>query len=159
MKNKLSNKARQVLKKLNAMQKLGVAESCTGGQISALLTSIPGASKVFQGAVVSYSNDVKIDVLGVKEKTLKKYGAVSSQVALEMARGALKVLKSDWAIAVTGVAGPDGGTKLKPVGLVYCAVVGPKVALVERNIFSGHRKSIQQKSTERSIELLLKKIK
>ena len=137
---------------------LGVAESCTGGQISAALTSGSGASRFFLGSVVSYANSLKHDLLGVGNKDLQKFGAVSKEVALSMAEGALKTLRCDWAIAVTGVAGPTGGTKKKPVGLVYYAVAGPGVAVVEKKIFDGSRKQIQKNATENSVRLLLKQL-
>ena len=157
---KIKDQVRQISKKLAARgEMLGLAESCTGGQISALLTSLPGASKVFQGAVISYTNKVKHDVLGVSEKLLKSHGPVSREVVLQMARGALKVLDCDWVVSVTGVAGPAGGTKKTPVGLVFYAVVGPRVAVVVKKVFSGTRKDIQKKATERSVQLLLRKLK
>ena len=101
---------------------LSVAESCTGGYISHLFTQHPGSSKVFFGGAVSYSYELKESILGVKSATLKKFGAVSSETATEMVEGALLNFKSDYALAVTGIAGPDGGTPDKPVGTVWIAV-------------------------------------
>jgi PncC family amidohydrolase len=135
-------------------QTLGLAESCTGGQIAASFTAKSGASKFFNGAIVSYANSAKRDLLGVRETQLKKHGAVSKEVALAMARGARRALKVDWAVSVTGIAGPTGGTKNKPVGLVFYAVVGPHFAKVENRIISGTRKRIQKEAAENSVLLL-----
>jgi PncC family amidohydrolase len=104
---------------------LGVAESCTGGLLSHYITSLSGSSAFFLGGVVSYSNQVKRDLLGVPEEMLSTYGAVSEPVALAMAQGARRVLRVDVAASVTGIAGPLGGTESKPVGTVYIAVASP----------------------------------
>jgi nicotinamide-nucleotide amidase len=105
---------------------LSTAESCTGGYVSHLITSIPGSSAYFMGAVVSYSNQVKMNQLGVSYSSLVQFGAVSQQVVEQMALGANQLLQTDYAVAVSGIAGPDGGTDQKPVGLVWIAVAGPK---------------------------------
>ncbi len=102
--------------------RLAAAESCTGGLISKLITDVPGASDVFWGGIVSYSNDVKMSVLGVPRETLAEYGAVSRQTALLMADGALTACGADIAVSTTGIAGPGGGTKEKPVGTVWVAI-------------------------------------
>ncbi len=102
--------------------KLAIAESCTGGLISKKLTDVPGVSKVFEGGVVSYSNELKMHLLGVNENILQEYGAVSSLTALEMAKGIRRLANTDIGLAVTGIAGPGGGSPLKPVGLVYVAI-------------------------------------
>ncbi len=139
---------------------LSFAESCTGGLISSQLTELAGVSKVYKGSVVSYSNSVKADVLGVPEKDLQEHGAVSSVVAIKMAKGAKSVLKTNVALSVTGIAGPAGGSVEKPVGLVYIAVVGPDFEKVERHIFTGSngdqlsRHEIQLASSKRAWELL-----
>jgi PncC family amidohydrolase len=136
------------------------AESCTGGLISSQLTELPGVSKVYKGSVVSYSNQAKSDVLGVPEKDLQDHGAVSSVVAIKMAKGAKSVLKTSVALSVTGVAGPTGGSDEKPVGLVYIAVVGPDFEKVERHLFTGSngeqlsRHEIQLESSKKAWELL-----
>jgi nicotinamide-nucleotide amidase len=110
---------------------LSVAESCTGGLIGNLLTNVPGSSRYFLGGAIVYSNQAKIDLIGVSVKTLEAYGAVSDPVVREMAEGARRKLKSDLGLAVTGIAGPDGGTAEKPVGTVH-------IGLAFRNeIFSG----------------------
>lgn len=97
---------------------IGLAESCTGGLISSSLTDIPGSSKCFTGSIVSYSNQIKKKILNINEKTLEQYGAVSAQMAEEMALGAKKILEVDISIATTGIAGPQGGSKEKPVGTI-----------------------------------------
>ena len=107
-------------------QTLSVAESCTGGGLGAMLTDIAGSSQYFLGGVIAYSNQVKIEQLGVSASTLDQYGAVSPQVAEEMARGVQGKMKSDWSISITGIAGPGGGSEAKPVGLVYVGIANPE---------------------------------
>lgn len=104
---------------------LALAESCTGGLVADTVTNVPGSSLVFLGGVVAYADAVKLNILGVPGRALAQHGAVSAQVALAMARGARRLLKSDLAVGITGVAGPGGGSAAKPVGLVYLAVAGP----------------------------------
>lgn len=111
---------------------LSVAESCTGGYLSHLLTSIPGSSAYFMGGVVSYSNQAKMDVLKVKQETLTKFGAVSEQTAIEMAEGVRNLMKTTYGIATSGIAGPDGGTEEKPVGTVWLAVTDGKQTLTKK---------------------------
>jgi PncC family amidohydrolase len=114
---------------------LAVAESCTGGLVSHRITDVPGSSAYYQGAVVSYSNEIKECVLHVRRDTLERYSAVSEQVAREMAQGVRDVLRSNIGLAVTGIAGPDGGTPEKPVGLVYVALAAPDGVWVERHVW------------------------
>lgn len=111
---------------LDSSQTVSVAESCTGGWLGQMLTDVPGSSKWFLGGIISYSNTVKEEFLGVKAELLKAVGAVSGDVALEMAKGVHRALRSHWGISITGIAGPDGGTDHKPVGLVYIGVIGPE---------------------------------
>ena len=118
---------------------LSVAESCTGGYISHLFTQHSGSSAVFLGGVVSYANQLKEDVLGVKEETLGQYGAVSSETATEMVQGAILNFKSDFAVAVTGIAGPDGGTEEKPVGTVWIAVASAHHTVIKKFTFGTKR--------------------
>lgn len=118
---------------------LAVAESCTGGLVSHRITDIPGSSAYYQGSVTSYSNEVKEGVLHVKCDTLERYGAVSEQTAREMAQGVRDVLYTDIGLAVTGIAGPDGGTPEKPVGLVYIALAAPDGVWVERYEWKNDR--------------------
>lgn len=123
---------------------VSVAESCTGGLLSAAIVSISGASKIFYEGIVAYSNDAKIDRLGVSEETLAEYGAVSAQTAREMAYGLLGG-EAEIAISVTGIAGPDGGSEEKPVGLVYIGIAGNgrEPAAIE-NYFAGSREQIRK---------------
>ncbi|MGQ9836636.1 MAG: competence/damage-inducible protein A [Cyanobacteriota bacterium] len=107
-------------------QTLAVAESCTGGLLGELLTGIPGSSRYFVGGIIAYDNRIKTQLLGVKPETLQQHGAVSEPVAVQMALGAKQTLGSDWALSITGIAGPDGGTATKPVGLVYLGLVDPQ---------------------------------
>lgn len=118
---------------------IGTAESCTGGHIGHLLTSIPGSSDYFLGGIISYSNDIKISALDVQQSTLDAHGAVSEEVVREMLDGALQKLGSDIAIAVSGVAGPGGGTEKKPVGLVYIGVADKNTQLVKRLMLTKDR--------------------
>ena len=106
-------------------QSLAFAESCTGGLLSSFITSIPGSSKVFKGSIVAYKNEIKNSILNVPNNLLMTHGAVSKEVAQSMAIGLQKLLKSDWGIAISGIAGPEGGTKEKPIGLVYISIIGP----------------------------------
>lgn len=134
----------KMLKKLN--YKVGFCESCTGGLISSQLSSIPGASEVLNRSIITYSNEAKIEEVGVKMSTLEKYGAVSRETALEMATGLLNKAKLDLTLSVTGIAGPGGGTKEKPVGLVYlCISTKDKTKVIECN-FTGTRERIQNKA-------------
>ena len=147
---KLSEKLRK------SGETLALAESCTGGLVASAVTSLPGASDFFAGSIVSYSDQAKTRVLKIPPKYLKNSGAISKTVALMMAKRARKVLNSDWAVSVTGLAGPAGGSKNKPVGLVFFAAVGPKVEVVQKKIFKGNRKQVQQRATLAAIALLLK---
>lgn len=135
-------------------QRIAFAESCTGGLLSATVTSNAGVSDVFLGSVVSYGNEVKVDLLEVSNDSIREVGAVSERVAREMAHGAQKNLKSDWAVAITGIAGPSGGSKDKPVGTVWFAVVGPKVEAAEKKQFAGDRIRIQEQSVAHAIGFL-----
>ena len=121
---------------------VGVAESCTGGFLASLFTSQPGASEYFYGGVVSYDNSVKMNVLGVEKGVLDTYGAVSQECAEQMAAGARKVLGTDYAIATTGVAGPDGGTPEKPAGTVWIAVAAPEGVTSKKFTFNSTRRNI-----------------
>jgi len=130
-------------KLLAAGKTVSAAESCTGGLASELLTSVPGSSRYFLGGAVTYSNPAKMKLLGVKASTLKKHGAVSEQCAREMACGARELFKSDYAFSVTGIAGPDGGTPEKPVGLVHFAVAGKRGVRTFRHDFFKTRAYIR----------------
>lgn len=135
--------------------KLAAAESCTGGGLCYWLTSVPGSSAWFERGFVTYSNEAKIDMLGVSSLTLDKFGAVSEQTAREMAEGALKNSRADVSIAITGIAGPDGGLPNKPVGTVWIAWSGkPFTACAEVNIFTGDRQQIRLQSIEYALRRL-----
>ena len=133
---------------------LAVAESCTGGNIAHLFTSNPGSSAYFKGAIVAYSNEIKTSLLEVKQETLALHGAVSEEVAIEMVLGAKKILKSDYAIATTGIAGPDGGTSEKPVGTVWIAVAGKQNVIVKRYNFAHNRERNILRSSQSAINML-----
>lgn len=133
---------------------LGVAESCTGGLVTHRLTNVPGSSNYLLGGVVAYSYDVKERVLEVHHDTLYEHGAVSRETALEMARGARRLLGSDVALAVTGIAGPGGGTAEKPVGLVYIALAARDFERCERHLWSGDRLQNKQRSSQAALEML-----
>jgi nicotinamide-nucleotide amidase len=135
--------------------KLALAESCTGGLLSSMITEISGVSDIYMGAIVSYSNKAKMRLLNVSDETLEKYGAVSEQTARDMAAGACVAFMAEYSVAITGVAGPTGGTADKPVGLVWLAVAGPGFVKAERKNFSGDRQSIQRQSAEAATLLLL----
>ena len=129
---------------LKRKESLSFAESCTGGLLSSSITSIPGSSKVFKGSIISYSNELKQSLLNIPEYLIKKYGAVSEEVAQNMAINAKEKLNSDWSIAISGIAGPSGGSKNKPVGMVYIAIAGPNDHITNiKKIFSSTRNRIE----------------
>jgi nicotinamide-nucleotide amidase len=133
---------------------LATAESCTGGLVAARLTSVPGSSDVFRGSVVAYANDVKEESLGVPADLLERFGAVSAESAEAMAGGVRDRLGVDVAVAVTGVAGPGGGTEEKPVGLVFAHVVGPDGDRAVRTELPGDREMIRGRATAASLHLV-----
>ncbi len=130
------------------------AESCTGGLLSATMVSVPGVSDVYKMGFVTYANKAKRKLLGVKKKTLRKYGAVSEECAYEMAFGAAKAADADVAVSITGIAGPDGGTDTKPVGTVYIGCCIDKEACVRSYQFTGVRDEIRRSSVDAAVELL-----
>ncbi len=134
---------------------LSVAESCTGGYISHLFTQHPGSSKVFFGGTVSYSNSLKESILGVSEQTIGQFGAVSGETVEEMVKGALLNFKSDYAIAVTGIAGPDGGTPEKPVGTVWIAVANVNKTSVKKLTFGNKRQQNIERSAISALNMLI----
>ena len=133
---------------------LAVAESCSGGRIADLLTTVPGASRWFLGSAVAYHNDLKQRWVGVREETLRAHGAVSEPVAREMAEGARRVAGSTWALSVTGIAGPDGGTPEKPVGTVWTAIAGPSGTEARRHLFLWERDLVRTASAYAALEQL-----
>jgi PncC family amidohydrolase len=137
---------------------VATAESCTGGLVAHLLTEIPGSSAYVRGGIVAYANDVKEAELGVPATTLEAHGAVSAQVAVAMAEGARARLRADLGVGVTGVAGPDGGSEEKPVGLVYVAVAGLGAPEVRRYLWAGDRSENKRDSAAAAIEQLLARV-
>ena len=133
---------------------LGVAESCSGGMLSSRLIGIPGISDVYCAGLVTYSNEAKQSLLGVSKETLKLHGAVSEETAKEMVEGTLRATGADYAVSITGIAGPGGGTKEKPVGLVYIACGNKDVITVKRNLFDGDRQKVREASTETALQML-----
>lgn len=137
--------------------KIAVAESCTGGLIAGHLTELAGSSHVFDRGFVTYSNAAKTELLGVPEEVIAKHGAVSAEVAAAMAQGALARSPADIAVAVTGIAGPDGGSADKPVGLVFVAGIRRGDAVrVERHVFSGDRATIRRATVSAALALALR---
>jgi PncC family amidohydrolase len=137
---------------------LSLAESCTGGMIAARVTDLAGCSAWFRGGVIAYHNDVKQEVLGVSFSLLEQHGAVSEQVALSMAEGVRRLIGSDLGLAVTGVAGPDGGTPEKPVGTVYIALADGRGCAIVRCQFYGDRASVRLQTVEHALFLLKKRL-
>ncbi|HEX5467363.1 MAG TPA: CinA family protein [Candidatus Limnocylindrales bacterium] len=137
---------------------VGTAESCTAGLIGHLLTETPGASAVFRGGIISYSDAVKGSLLAVPADVLAAHGAVSAQVAVAMARGARRALEVDLALAVTGIAGPDGGTARKPVGLTYVAVADAAGEVVRRHQWAGDRSANKVASAGAALALALERL-
>ena len=139
--------------------KLALAESCTGGMLSSSITSVGGASKVFSMGLVTYSNQAKISILKVPKKIIQKYGAVSIQCCLSMVNNLSKISKSKICVSITGIAGPKGGTKQKPVGLVYIGVKNRKKIVVSKNQFKNKsRNAIQRSAVNKTLKLILKQI-
>jgi nicotinamide-nucleotide amidase len=145
---------------LAAGRRVATAESCTAGWIAKALTDVPGSSQWFECGYVTYSDAAKMRDLGVAQRTLEQFGAVSEETAREMALGALRVPKVSVAIAVTGIAGPDGGTPGKPVGTVwFCAAARgerPTECLAERQLFPGDRSAVRSRSVQHALSLLLR---
>ncbi|MEO0009481.1 MAG: competence/damage-inducible protein A [candidate division WOR-3 bacterium] len=133
---------------------VATAESCTGGLVGDLITSVPGSSDYFRGGIIAYANDIKVNLLGVSKLTLERYGAVSQETVNEMLKGVIRITGADCAVAVSGIAGPGGGTKSKPVGWVYIGVLAGKKKRVLRCIFSGTRSLIKQRAAWTAIDQL-----
>ena len=133
---------------------LGIVESASGGLISHLITNIPGSSDYYKGSVTAYSNEAKIKVVGVKEDTIKRYGAVSPQVAEEMAQGGRKILAADICLADTGIAGPSGATPGKPVGLFYIGLSHQAGTRSQKHNFQGNREQNKRRAAEAALAWL-----
>lgn len=137
---------------------ISTAESCTGGLLAKMLTDIPGSSEYFIYGVVTYSNDAKKKLLNVKEATLRKYGAVSEETAIEMVKGLRRLIKTDICVSITGIAGPDGGSKNKPVGTVVFGLLLNNKLFVYKKLFRGDRETIREKSANFILSEILKKL-
>ena len=145
-----------IVKKLNKKKlKISFAESCTGGMLASKITSISGASKVFGLGLITYSNQAKISILKVNKRIIQKYGAVSPQCCEAMVKNLAKISKAHINVSITGIAGPNGGTKTKPVGLVYIGVKNKNKILITKNIFKQKsRKAIQNATVKRTLEII-----
>lgn len=135
---------------------LATAESCTGGGIAALITSVPGSSQYFKGGIVAYANEAKMALLGVQSETLENYGAVSRETVEEMAKGALRAFQADYAVATSGIAGPGGGTADKPVGTIWIAVANKNEIISYKEQRDDGRAVNTQRAIEKALFLLKK---
>ena len=135
---------------------LSIAESCTGGLLTHRLTNIPGSSGFLMATVVCYSNQSKTRILQVPSVLIKKYGAVSMPVAKRMAQGVRRILNTDFAVSITGIAGPDGGTTQKPVGLTFIAIANRQKVICQQKIFKGNRLRVKKQATDHALKLLAK---
>ena len=154
--NDLPNKV--VKKLIKKKLKISFAESCTGGLLSSSITSISGSSKVFNFGFVTYSNNAKINLLKVSKKIINKYGAVSKECCLSMVRNLSKISKANISVSITGIAGPNGGTKLKPVGLVYIGSKKGNKIMIKKNLFKNKNRIAIQKATVRTSLNIIDKI-
>ena len=134
---------------------IACAESCTGGLLSGRLTAVPGSSAYVIGGVVSYTNEVKVSHLGVRQATLDALGAVSGETAGQMAEGIRHNMHTDIGVGITGIAGPGGATADKPVGLVYISVSGCNGTVVTRNVFQGNRQQVRWQATEKALSMVI----
>ena len=154
----LSNKI--VKKLIKKKLKISIAESCTGGLLSGTITSVSGSSKVFSVGLVAYSNQSKINLLKVSKNIIRKYGAVSEQVCLSMVKNVSKIGKTNMSVSITGIAGPSGGSKIKPVGLVYVGIKKGNRIKVKKYLFKNKGRSyIQRAAVNKSLELILSFLK
>jgi PncC family amidohydrolase len=135
--------------------RLAAAESCTGGLIGHMLTNVAGASAYYMGSVIAYANEAKIRLLGVSQVTLEKYGAVSSETVIEMARGVRNTLGADIGISVSGIAGPGGGTADKPVGTVWIGLSSPQQEYSRHYLWSGDRLAVKEQSAQAALSMLV----
>ena len=154
----MSNLSLKIVKLLTKKKlTVSIAESCTGGLLASSITSISGSSKVFNMGLVTYSNNAKVKLLQVPKKTITKYGAVSYETCLSMVKNLSKISKANISISITGVAGPNGGTKAKPVGLVYIGLKKGSKIIVKKNLFKSKKRiSIQKASAKQALKMILK---
>ena len=156
IKNLLNTVVKKLIKK---KLKITLAESCTGGLLASSITSINGSSKIFNLGLITYSNKAKIDILNVPKKIIEKYGSVSDECCVSMVRNLSKISKADISISITGIAGPNGGTTLKPVGLVFIAIKNRnKISLNKCQFKNRGRIFIQKASVKKSLSLILRSI-
>ena len=153
--------SKKIVKKLIKKKlKISIAESCTGGLLSGAITSVNGSSKVFSVGLVAYSNQSKINLLKVSKNIIRKYGAVSEQVCLYMVKNVSKIGKTNMSVSITGIAGPSGGSKIKPVGLVYVGIKKGNRIEVKKYLFKNKGRSyIQRAAVNKSLELILSFLK
>ena len=153
----MNNLSLKILKLLTKKKlTLSFAESCTGGLLASSITSISGSSKVFNMGLVTYSNNAKVKLLQVPKKTITKYGAVSHETCLSMVKNLSKISKANISISITGVAGPNGGTKAKPVGLVYIGLKKGSKIIVKKNLFKSKKRiSIQKATVKQAHKMIL----
>ena len=153
----MSNLSLRIVKLLTKKKlTLSFAESCTGGLLASSITSISGSSKVFNMGLVTYSNNAKVKLLKVPKKTITKYGAVSYETCLSMVKNLSKISKANISISITGVAGPNGGTKAKPVGLVYIGLKKGGKIIVKKNLFKSKKRiSIQKATVKQALKMIL----
>ena len=152
----MSNLSLKIVKLLTKKKlTLSFAESCTGGLLASSITSISGSSKIFNMGLVTYSNNAKVKLLKVPKKTITKYGAVSYETCLSMVKNLSKISKSNISISITGVAGPNGGTKEKPVGLVYIGLKKGSKIIIRKNLFKNKKRiSIQKKTVNETLKII-----
>jgi len=157
----LNNKSKKIVSLLNKKKlNIAFAESCTGGLLSSAITSVSGSSKVFTMGLVTYSNQSKIKVLKVSKNTIRKYGSVSEQVCKAMVKNVSNIGKANISVSITGIAGPSGGTKIKPVGLVYIGIKKGNKVEVKKHLFKNKGRSYIQKATvNKSLGLILSFLK
>ena len=153
----MKNLANKLVKKLIQKKlKISFAESCTGGMLSSAITSVSGSSKVFNLGLVTYSNKTKIEILKVPKKIISQYGAVSNECCLSMVKNLQKISKANISVSITGIAGPNGGTKLKPVGLAYIGIKkGNKIIVQEKKFKAKSRKTIQTLTAKEALKSIL----
>jgi nicotinamide-nucleotide amidase len=159
-KDELTDQITAIIKALKSnKQTISFAESCTGGLLVSKFTAISGVSRVLNGSVVSYSNEIKHRWLGVDTNVLENFGAVSRECVSQMLDGIKKMVNCDYAIAVSGIAGPTGATPTKPVGTVYIGMLSPSGSVVHHCLFEGDREAVQNASVDFALKLLIKEMK
>ena len=145
---------REYQAKTGKLLTIGTVESASGGRIADRITNVPGSSDYFKGSIVAYSNEVKINAIGVKKETIENYGAVSEQTAIEMAQGGRKLLGVDICVSDTGIAGPSGGSPEKPVGLFYLGLAAEDESLSQKHVFQGNRGENKRDAAEAALNIL-----